>query len=64
MTAVVASFGFYGPFDFDQCSQRPLASVEIGGLFSSSPCFFCYRCSTDGFIKERKPERTSPDLVS
>jgi cobalt-zinc-cadmium resistance protein CzcA len=69
MTAFVASFGFL-PMALSTSTgaevQRPLASVVIGGLFSSTILTLFLLPVLYGWIyqRERKPERTSPELVS
>ena len=69
MTAFVASFGFI-PMALSTSTgaevQRPLASVVIGGLFSSTILTLFLLPVLYGWIyqRERKPEPTSPELVS
>jgi len=69
MTAFVASFGFI-PMAISTSTgaevQRPLASVVIGGLFSSTILTLFLLPVLYGWIyqSEQKPERTSPELVS
>jgi heavy metal efflux system protein len=69
MTAFVASFGFI-PMALSTSTgaevQRPLASVVIGGLFSSTILTLFLLPVLYGWIYqgERRPEHASPELVS
>ncbi len=73
MTAFVASFGFI-PMAFSTSTgaevQRPLASVVIGGLFSSTiltlfvlPVLYGWIYQREQRVGEQRPESVSPELV-
>ncbi len=73
MTAFVASFEFI-PMAFSTSTgaevQRPLASVVIGGLFSSTiltlfvlPVLYGWIYQREQRVGEQRPESVSPELV-